>query len=226
METLRTSFILILLSIVVLLLCSAKIEEDNYDALCNEIIKMETKLKIKDEKIIMLKENAAYFLALEPVYEYFTEEELYELIKEIPKGNLFTTKFQVTASFGESTGFFPRDNHKGIDGIPKNAHLMDWKVMGFAPGKIIDFAYDRIHGKNILQEYSDKIRFRYSHLGKIYNVATTGKLVTPETIIGIMGNTGFSKNPHLHFEILIKVSENKWIQINPRPFIKENNYHV
>jgi murein DD-endopeptidase MepM/ murein hydrolase activator NlpD len=203
-----------------LLTCSLKIQEDINGFLSNKLENMKTIIKDKDNDMIMFRKNAAYFLALEPVYEYFSEEELFELIEEIPKGNLFTTKFQFTSSFGESTGFFPRDDHKGIDGIPKNAHLMNWDVMAFAPGKIVGFGYDKIHGKNIIQEYSDRIQFRYSHLGKIYDIATTGKTVTIKTKIGIMGKTGFSKNAHLHFEILIKVSENKWIQINPRPFIK------
>ena len=166
------------------------------------------------------KENAACLIALNALKGIISDNEINDLVKEIPKGNPFTSKFQVTSSFGESTGFFPRKEHKGIDGIPEDVHLGNKDIMAFASGEVVSFGVDRVHGKNIIIEHSDKVRTRYSHLYKIFYSGTTGKYVTSETKIGIMGNSGFSQNPHLHFEILIKVNDDKWAQINPHPYIE------
>lgn len=235
MKHLRTSFSLILVNLLILINCSANIENknsaDKYNALCNDNDKLNVKIKIlennlksKDDHMQVLKDNAAYLLALEPVAEYFTEEELFELIEEIPKGNPFLTGFRITASFGESTGFFPRDDHGGTDLIPLHPENMEWGIYPTASGFVVSDGEDAVHGKNIIIQNTDRVRTRFSHLNKYYYRAVKGKEVTTEILIGEMGNTGYSKNAHLHYEIWIKVSENKWIKINAKPFLRRNNY--
>ena len=235
MTHLRTSFSLILLNVIILVACSADFQNKNNandqnilsnknKNLSNKIIILENKLKSKDEKMKILKDNAAMLLALEPVREYFSEEELFILIKEIPKGNPFITDFLITGSYGESTGFFPRETHFGNDLIPIHPENMEWGIYPTAPGIVISDGEDVVHGKNLLIENTPRIRTRFSHLGKYYYRATEGNNVTEETLIGEMGSTGYSTSAHLHYEIWIKVAVDKWIKIDAKPFLRSNNY--
>ena len=231
MHHLRTSASLILLNLIILIACSSNFQNKDsisrYNLLADEnknlnvkIKTLENNLKNKDDLMQVLKDNAAYLLALEPLKEYFTEEELFELIEEIPKGNFFETDFQVTASFGESTGFFPREDHGGLDAIPIHPEDMKWGIYPIGDGVVVSDGVDPAHGKNLLIQHNHRIMSRYSHLSKYYYRALTGRKVTTETLIGEMGNTGFSTRAHLHIEIWIRVNENKWIKIDPRPFLK------
>ena len=231
MKHLRTSFSLILAILLILINCSSNFEKENdltaYTELCNEnenlteqIKSLKDDLKLKDDQMQIIKNNAAYILALEPVSEYFTEDELLELILEIPKGNPFLTDYLVTASFGESTGFFPRDDHGGVDIIPIYPEDMEWGIYPTAPGIVVHDGQDAVHGKNLIIQNTDRIRTRFSHLRKYYYRAVSGREVTTDTLIGEMGNSGYSKNAHLHYEIWIKVAEDEWVKINPKPFIE------
>lgn len=231
MRSIQTSATLIVFNIMVLMACSYDFENSKdiqeYDlllesnkSLTKQITTLELKLSDKSLQMKILKDNAAYLLALKPVAEYFTEEELFILVQEIPKGNPFETDFLVTASFGESTGFFPRDDHGGTDAIPIHPERMLWDIRPIGPGKVIHDGEDITHGKNIIVEHTPRIRTRYSHLSKYYYVALTGKDVTTDTVLGRMGSTGYSKNAHLHLELWIKVNATLWIKIDPRAFLK------
>lgn len=237
MKTLQTSFSLIVLSLMILVACSSDIEKEkdlfdynklveDYENLEDQITLLENEIILKEAQMKALKNNAAYILALAPVAEYFTEDELFELIKEIPKGNPFLTDYLGTASFGESTGFFPRDNHGGQDMIPIHPENMEWGIYATASGVVVSDGEDAVHGKNLIIQNTDRIRTRFSHLRKYYYRAVSGKEVTTDTLIGEMGNTGYSRNAHLHYEIWIKVAEDKWIKIDPKPFIERGSRNV
>jgi murein DD-endopeptidase MepM/ murein hydrolase activator NlpD len=190
------------------------------------VIALNNALEEKEREFIVFKENAACMIALAPLLDYMSEDDLEKLLKEVPRGNPFETNYLVTASFGESTGFFPRENHSGQDMIPVHPEDMKWSVRPTAPGIVYSDGWDAVHGKNIIIKHSDNIMTRYSHLGKYYYIAKKGLRVTIDSVIGIMGDTGLSTNAHLHYEIWIKVSENKWVKINPKPFVSREEYNV
>ena len=233
MTHIRTSAAMLLLNVSILLSYSMHFQSEQSDTQYNNLLESNQKLSLqiiglkndiqdKSGQMKILKENAAYLLALQPIARYFTEEELFILIDEIPKGNPFETDFLVTASFGESTGFFPREDHGGMDGIPVHPEDMEWGIYPIGDGVVVSDGIDPAHGKNILIQHSDRIMSRYSHLSKYYYEALTGKEVTIDTLIGEMGNTGFSTRAHLHIEIWIKVNETLWVKIDPRAFLKRS----
>ena len=59
---------------------------------------------------------------------------------------------------------------------------------------------DRGYGNMVVLDHGGRYQTLYAHLKAAPSVSQ-GQLVTAGTVIGVMGNTGFSTGPHLHFEI-------------------------
>lgn len=188
--------------------------------LIESIISKDLIIKNKDFDIKKIIENAEIMIALSPLRELISDDEIEELMYLIPNGNPFRTDFQITGSFGESIGYKnkPRRNHGGTDLIPIVPEDMEWTITPLASGEVVSFGDDRVHGKNITIEHSDRVRTRYSHLEKIYFSGTTGRKVNSNSAIGYMGNSGQSNSPHAHVEIHVLIGE-QWIKIDPRPFL-------
>lgn len=181
---------------------------------------LDTIIEEKEVNIKRLEEESVYLRALSPLIGLVSDDDIKNIIDEIPMGKPFVNdKYQITSSFGESTGFFPRLEHKGTDVIPKNPETADWSIFAYAPGEVVSFGIDHMHGKNIVIQHSPRVRTRYSHLSKIYYTGTTGEIVTADTRIGVMGNTGNSTAAHLHFEIQVKVNVDTWVPIDAKPFL-------
>jgi len=85
--------------------------------------------------------------------------------------------------------------HEGVD--IRN----EWgtKVKAPAPGTVIQSAYDGGHGNFILVDHGNHFRTRYLHLQK--SLVRPGDAVKRGEVIGLVGNTGRSTGPHLHYEV-------------------------
>ncbi|MDQ3098362.1 MAG: M23 family metallopeptidase [bacterium] len=55
------------------------------------------------------------------------------------------------------------------------------------------------YGNVVYIQHANGVQTLYAHLSKIH--VTTGQQVTTGTVIGLVGSTGRSSGPHLHFEI-------------------------
>lgn len=100
-----------------------------------------------------------------------------------------------TSEFGE-----PRDNrwgkHRGTDyggpeGIP---------IYAVANGVVSVAEQQESYGKWVQIEHPDGMQTRYAHLSRID--VRPGESVSAGQQIGLMGSTGHSTGPHLHFEII------------------------
>ncbi len=156
-------------------------------------------------------------IAMDPLKDLLTPDEIEELIKHIPQGKVFGRSFSVTAPFGESIGYHGnlREDHQGIDVTPDHG---DWGIYPHSAGVVEEFGENRIYGKYIIIKHSEILYSFYGHLSKIFYSGTTGRTVNPDTLIGIMGNTGLSDGSHLHFEIRVWTGENM-VAINSLPFM-------
>ncbi len=67
------------------------------------------------------------------------------------------------------------------------------------------------YGNQLLIDHGDR-KTRYGHLSKI--LVTKGQAVKRGQVIGLVGSTGWSTGPHLHFEIIIR-----GVKYNPLPYI-------
>ncbi len=98
--------------------------------------------------------------------------------------------------------------HKGIDFAGKE----DGDIIATASG-VVSWADDRYgYGQLIEINHGDGLKTRYGHNKTL--LVNVGDVVTKGQVIALMGSTGRSTGPHVHYEIL---HNNK--QINPLKFV-------
>lgn len=139
-------------------------------------------------------------------------------------GLAFTT---VTTEFMDPTYFLAWGvPHTGIDLVPNanyytnsEAFKQSGKVLVFAThkGKATYFV-DQFGGKTV-EDVNDSgsLKTVYIHMSQVY--VSTGQNLTAGTPIGVMGSTGRSTGPHVHYEIRVKNSSG-WTLVNPRNYIQ------
>lgn len=95
------------------------------------------------------------------------------------------------------------ESHKGLDfGQPFGS-----EVRAVADGQVIISQYDGVpvsgYGMAVLIKHSDTLYTLYGHQSKL-NVAV-GENVKQGQVIGLIGSTGQSSGPHLHFEVRLSM---------------------
>ncbi len=134
------------------------------------------------------------------------------LLQVIPSGRPVKVFKGVSSGFGwrihPVTG--KREFHKGIDyrGEPGD------KIVATADGVVEYAGYHKSsgYGNMVLIDHAFGFRTLYGHLKKV--LVKNGQVVKKGDVIALMGNTGLSTGPHLHYEI-------SFIQraLNPAPFV-------
>ncbi len=120
------------------------------------------------------------------------------------------SKGWISSIFGHRTSPFTglREFHKGLD----VANRKGTPIVATADG-IITFAGKKgFLGKAIKVDHGHGIVTRYGHLQKI--LKRRGEAVKRGETIALMGNTGRSTGPHLHYEVFLN-----GIPVNPNKYI-------
>lgn len=99
--------------------------------------------------------------------------------------------------------------HKGLD----LAGPAGQKVRSPAMGRVVYAGNKGLFGRFIEIDHGAGIRTRYGHLRRV--LVKRGQRVTRRQEIGILGSSGRSTGPHVHFEILVNGR-----QVNPAKFLK------
>ena len=86
--------------------------------------------------------------------------------------------------------------HNGID----IANATGTPIVASKSGRVVFAGWDEGYGYYVEIQHDDSSRARYAHLSKIM-VKENQKIETAQRI-GLMGSTGRSTGPHLHFEII------------------------
>ena len=87
--------------------------------------------------------------------------------------------------------------HNGLDySTPEGT-----KIMATADGKVTYSGQKRGEGEIVIISHGYGFETRYSHLSK--NFVNVGKKIKRADIIGLVGNTGKSMTPHLHYEVRV-----------------------
>lgn len=117
---------------------------------------------------------------------------------------------RITSRFGYRTnpvsgnyGFHTGLDLAAAEGTPVSASFY---------GKVIETGESDVWGKYILMEHSDSFQTYYCHLSEIY--AEQGAVIRQGETIGLVGSTGWSTGPHLHFEVRIN-----GIRVNPESLL-------
>lgn len=134
-----------------------------------------------------------------------------KIFEGIPSINPIVGKPYVTSDYGWR--YHPvtkkREFHFGVD----LRELISTPIRATASGKVTIAKYSKSAGNyvKIVHEYG--FITRYMHLQKI--IVNPGQYVKKGQIIGLLGNTGISTGPHLHYEVIINKQ-----QVNPTPFLR------
>lgn len=121
----------------------------------------------------------------------------------LPVEGEFTSRFgyrthPITGKFGI---------HNGLDiAAPEGT-----KISAAFNGVVEEVGYNDVRGKYILVAHGGETKTLYMHCSEV--IAPEGAVVRQSEIIALVGNTGWSTGPHLHFSIIIggKYCNPEWL---------------
>ena len=127
--------------------------------------------------------------------------------------SVWPTRGWVTSGFGYRKSPFTglREKHEGWDIGARSGSA----VRATADGMIIVAGRERGYGKLIEIDHGYGVVTRYGHNSK--NLIKVGSKVKRGQIVALVGNTGRSTGPHLHYEVLVN-----GVPTNPKNYILED----
>lgn len=140
-----------------------------------------------------------------------------QILREQEHLRNITPSIWPTVSHTISSGFGIRKDpftdkpsyHSGLDIAGK----LNDPVYATAEGTVIFTGTDSTHGNHIIIDHTNGLTTHYMHLNRI--LVNVNDKVSKGDKIGLMGSTGRSTGPHVHYEI-----EKNHQPIDPTPFLK------
>ncbi|HWK43137.1 MAG TPA: peptidoglycan DD-metalloendopeptidase family protein [Stellaceae bacterium] len=141
------------------------------------------------------------FVALNPASagdQATQNETVQRLLKTIP----FTApldKFQVESKFGPRVDPFNGRQaiHTGVD----LSGPYQTPIFNTSPGTVVFAGFQAGYGKLVEIDHGMGISTKYGHLNRI--TVNVGQKLSKKTQIGLLGSTGRSTGPHVHYEVLV-----------------------
>ena len=90
------------------------------------------------------------------------------------------------------------DFHTGVD----IAAAQGTPILAALPGVVEQTGYSESYGNFVVLRHSDNLRTTYNHCSEI--LAKEGEQLARSDRIALVGSTGISTGPHLHFEVEVK----------------------
>ena len=72
-------------------------------------------------------------------------------------------------------------------------------ILASMSGRVTKTGVTRVYGNYVIIDHGNGYQTLYAHMSKI--IATEGQYVNQGTRIGLVGSTGYSTGPHLHFTV-------------------------
>lgn len=129
-----------------------------------------------------------------------------------PAGMPVDGGFQVSSNFGLRNNPFGKGHefHSGMD-FPGDTGS---PVKATAPGKVDEAGHGGAIGNFVAIEHGYGYRSVYGHLSRV--LARPGETVSKGQVVGLLGNTGRSSGPHLHYAL-----QYRGRTINPAPYVEQ-----
>lgn len=140
-----------------------------------------------------------------------SEDQIIEKINQLKVVFVSPAKGVISSSFGDREEIFKGIGtyHTGVD----IANDKGTEIYSSTSGVVTIADYNKYNG-NYVEIKNGKITTKYCHMEK--RLVKVGEKVKAGTRIGLMGSTGLSTGPHLHFEIIyeqVKVNPEKVLEI-------------
>ncbi len=129
------------------------------------------------------------------------KELMMDCIPSIQPLNIADPRIRISALFGYRTDPIYRSEamHNGID----FAGPMGTSIYAAGNGRVINASYNfHGYGYMVMVDHGFGYKTRYAHLSEVK--VKRGDVVNRGQIVALMGNTGKSTGPHLHYEVLYK----------------------
>ncbi len=140
--------------------------------------------------------------------------ELREVVRRLPL-SVPLDQFRISSSYGQRRDPMSgrKARHLGIDFVapPRTP------IRATAPGTVVFAGENGRYGKMVEIDHGYGIATRYAHLRKV--LVRKGQEVGHRGKIGLLGSSGRSTGPHLHYEIRVK-NQNR----NPMKYILAGKY--
>ena len=148
-------------------------------------------------------------ISLQELDHFFKDQKSF--LQSTP--SIWPTRGWVTSGFGYRESPFTglRENHEGWDIGARSGSA----VRATADGMITVAGRERGYGKLIEIDHGYGIVTRYGHNSK--NLIKVGSKVKRGQIVALVGNTGRSTGPHLHYEVIVN-----GVPANPKNYILED----
>lgn len=148
-------------------------------------------------------------------------DSIVELLGEAEKVNLDTNfnwpvinkRTFISSKYGWRTDPFTGNKrwHGGID----IAAGWNAPIVAVNEGMVIHAGYRYGYGLSVEIQHKNGVTSRYGHMNKV--IVKKGDIVSKDDLVGLMGSSGRSTGPHLHFEVLVDGKK-----IDPTPYVKHD----
>lgn len=127
-------------------------------------------------------------------------EEQQERLAALPLALPLQTEYLLSSNFGVRSDPLTHlpSMHEGIDFVAP----VGTPVLATASGQVVQARYNGAYGNMVELLHAEGFVTRYAHLQKI--LVQPGQRVGAGDRIGLLGNTGRSTGPHLHYEVLFR----------------------
>ncbi|MGV0961699.1 MAG: M23 family metallopeptidase [Limnohabitans sp.] len=121
-----------------------------------------------------------------------------ERVGRVPTALPLTSDFAITSGFGVRADPMTHvpSMHEGIDFVAP----IGSQVRATAAGKVLRSGRAGAYGEMIEVVHADGFVSRYAHLSR--RQVDEGDVIERGQVIGLLGNTGRSTGPHLHYEVV------------------------
>jgi murein DD-endopeptidase MepM/ murein hydrolase activator NlpD len=124
--------------------------------------------------------------------------------------SIWPTRGWLSSGFGKRISPFTKEEefHKGMDISTR----MNTPILAPADGLVSSIGKDYLMGNKLMINHGYGLKTRYGHMAKI--LVKRGEYVKRGQKIGLVGDTGRTTGPHLHYEVYLNS-----LPVNPRHYI-------